>query len=285
MTDFRFRDLASLDEFREVVALERQIWGYTDASDIVTVPVFVITVKRGGILVGAVDASDRLAGFTYSLVGMKDGRALQWSHMTGVLPEHQGTGLGYRLKLAQRERALAAGFDLIEWTFDPLQALNAHFNFAKLGTVAEEYADDVYGESSSGLHRGTPTDRLVAQWWIREPRVERRLAPAGGVRPAPRDSLEAPVANHTIAHGRWRRNREIDLTIDGRRLLVEIPIGFTDMLREVPDLALEWRFQTREIFHAYLRRGYRVVDFLLDREQGYGRYLLTQDAWTSPLEP
>ena len=73
-----------------------------------------------------------MIGFAYAVVGMKAGRPMQWSHMTGVLPEYRG-GLGYRLKLEQRARALAQGYDLIEWTFDPMQAMNAHFNFAKLG--------------------------------------------------------------------------------------------------------------------------------------------------------
>ncbi len=277
MTDLRFRDLTTLDEFRDVVALEQQIWGYADASDIFTVPVFIITVKRGAILVGAVDARDRLVGFAYSLVGIKDGHARQWSHMTGVLPEHQGTGLGYRLKLAQRERALRAGFDLVEWTFDPLQALNAHFNFAKLGTVAEEYADNVYGESSSALHRGTPTDRLIAQWWIGGSHVEQRLsAPAA---PRPPGVPDAPAANRTMVSGGLRQNTAVDLGIDSRHLSVEIPTGFTEMLQQAPDLALQWRFQTREIFHTYLRRGYRVVDFVLSRAEGRGRYLLARGDW------
>lgn len=276
MTDLRFRDLQTLDEFRAVVALEQEIWGYEDASDIFTVPVFIITVKRGAILIGAVDARDRLVGFTYSLVGMKDGQPIQWSHMTGVLPEYQGTGLGYRLKLAQRERALAAGFDLIEWTFDPLQALNAHFNFAKLGTVADEYADNVYGESSSTLHRGTPTDRLIAQWRIRAPHVERRLAVTGAGILRSRDVAEAPVVNATVVHGTWRRNAAIDLAIEGRQVWVEIPTGFTEMQQQAPDLALQWRLQTREIFHVYFGRGYQAVDFLLDRGEGRGRYLLAR---------
>lgn len=278
MSDFELRDLATLDDFRRVVALEQAIWGYRDASDLVTVPVFVITVKRGAILVGAVDASDRLVGFTYSIVGMKDGRPMQWSHMTGVLPEYQGAGLGFRLKVAQRQRALDAGFDLIEWTFDPLQAMNAHFNFAKLGTVAAEYADNVYGESSSALHRGTPTDRLIAEWHIASAHVERRLrgdGPALSVRAG--EVAETPVANQTAAEGSWRRNVRIDLSIDARRVWVEIPTGFTEMLQQAAELARRWRMETREIFHAYFGRGYRAVDFLLDRGAGRGRYLLARE--------
>jgi predicted GNAT superfamily acetyltransferase len=276
MTDLRFRDLTTIDDFRQVVALEQQIWGYTDTTDIVTVPVFIITVKRGAILVGAADARDRLVGFAYSIVGIKAGRPLQWSHMTGVLPGFQGSGLGYRLKLAQRERALAAGFELIEWTFDPLQAMNAHFNFSKLGTVAEEYSDNLYGESSAALHRGTPTDRLVAEWRIATPHVIRRLERAGTPAMRSHEVAEAPVANRTVVQGPWRQNAAVNLAIDGPQLWIEIPTGFTEMQQQVPDLALQWRLQTRELFHTYLRRGYRVVDFLLDRPAGYGRYLLAQ---------
>ncbi len=180
MSDFEIRDLTNIDEFRQVVGLEKAIWGYTDEGDLVTVPVFVFTVHRGAILVGAFDASSpgagpgRMVGFAYAVVGMKHGKPMMWSHMAGVLPEFRG-GLGFRLKLAQRDRALAQGYDLIQWTFDPLQAMNAHFNFAKLGGVVEEYAPNFYGESTSTLHRGTPTDRVVLSWNIAEPHVIRRI--------------------------------------------------------------------------------------------------------------
>ncbi|MEW6320399.1 MAG: hypothetical protein AB1635_04860 [Acidobacteriota bacterium] len=267
------RDLHSIPEYRQVIDLERAIWGYTDDGDIVTLPVFIITVKRGAILLGAFDDAGRMVGFSYSIVGVKHGKPMQWSHMTGVLPEHRG-GLGYQLKLAQRERALALGFDLIEWTYDPLQALNAHFNFAKLGVVCDEYARNVYGESTSALHRGTPTDRLVVQWNIAEPHVARRIAPGGAIRPRAAEALAAPAANATEGAGPWRRCARVDLDIDERRVWVEIPTGFTEMLQQAPDLALEWRMQLRALLEAYMGRGLRIVDFVLERTQGRGRYLL-----------
>lgn len=266
------RDLHAIDEFRRVVELEHAIWGYTDSGDTVTVPVFIITTHRGGILLGAFDETQRMVGFAFSIVGMKDGQPMQWSHMTGVLPEHRG-GLGYRLKVAQRERALALGYSLIEWTFDPLQALNAHLNCSKLGAVAEAYAEDFYGPSTSALHRGTPTDRLIASWYIREPHVVGRIGgtPATG-RPA--EAADAPIVNPTAVTGRWRTTTAVDLGVDARRVWIEIPTGFTDMQQEAPDLALEWRMRVREMFLAYFGRGYRVVNFVLRRELGYGRYLL-----------
>jgi predicted GNAT superfamily acetyltransferase len=277
MSELRFRDLHTAEEFRQVMALEQEVWGFTDLNDMVTVPVFTITTKRGAILIGAYDANDRMVGFVYSIVGMKGRQVLQWSHMLGVLKAYANSGLGRDLKLAQRERALAQGYDLIEWTFDPLQTLNAHLNFTKLGVVAEEYHRNVYGESTSVLHKGTPTDRLVAQWWIRRPHVERRVAPAGlGVRAA--DVGDAAPANDTRAEGAWLANDRIRLDCADRRVVLEIPMGFTEMQREAPDLALAWRMQTREIFEAYFDRGYRVVDFFLDRSQRRGRYLIARDA-------
>lgn len=274
-SDVEIRDLHTLDDYRAVVDLEREIWGYTDPGDIITVPVFIITVKRGGILIGAFDGR-RMVGFAFSLVGMKDGRPTQWSHMMGVVPEHRGSGLGRRLKLAQRERAVASGFDLMEWTFDPLQALNAHLNFHKLGVICDEYVRNLYGESTSALHRGTPTDRFVVQWRLREPHVERRLGRGSDVLTMrASEAADAPVVNETTDVRGWRRSVAADLDKSDRRVWVEIPTGFTEMQQEEPELALEWRHTTRAVFEAYFARGYRAVDFELHRDHGRGRYLLT----------
>ena len=277
MPELRFRDLHTADEFRQVMDLEAQVWGFTDLNDMVTLPVFTITVKRGAILIGAYDERDRMVGFVYSIVGMKPGRqVLQWSHMLGVLPEYRNSGLGRALKLAQRDKALAQGYELIEWTYDPLQAMNAHLNFTKLGVVAEEYHRNVYGESTSVLHKGTPTDRLVAQWWIREPHVERRVAGDAALTVRAADLNDAAPINATRPAGAWLANADLFLARDDRRLVLEIPMGFTEMQREAPELALQWRLQTRELFETYFARGYRVVDFFLDRAAGRGRYLLAR---------
>ena len=273
------RDLHGLDDFREVVRLEQEIWGYSDPGDVITVPVFIITVKRGGILIGAFDDDGRMVGFAFSLVGVKNGRPTQWSHMMGVVAEHRRSGLGRALKLAQRDRALAAGFELMEWTFDPLQALNAHLNFAKLGVVCDEYVRNLYGESTSTLHRGTPTDRFVVEWHMRERHVERRVTrDAGTFSMRDNSAAGAPIVNPsseigTSAASRWRRSQAGDLGLDTRRVWVEIPTGFTEMQRDAPELALEWRLHTREIFESYFARGYRAVDFVWEGAER-GRYLL-----------
>jgi predicted GNAT superfamily acetyltransferase len=266
------RDLTTLDDFHSVVGLEKVIWG-VDYEDVVSMPILAVTVKRGGILIGAFDES-RLIGFVYSLAGFKEGQPIQWSHMLGVIDEYRKAGFGVKLKLAQRLRALDLGCDLIEWTYDPLQAINAHLNFTKLGVVVEAYAINMYGESTSPLHRGTPTDRFVAEWWIRRPHVERRIERRGLAVIRTHEVTEAPLVNRTERVGSWLRCASYDVAHAERRLSVEIPVGFGEMQQQEPHLALQWRMATRDIFTTYFARGYRAVDFTLDRERGRGRYLL-----------
>ena len=277
MSTIAYRDLTTLEDFAAVVDLEREIWG-PGYDDVVPVPILAVSVHSGGILIGAFDEdrADCMVGFVYSLPGIKDGKPTQWSHMAGVLPEYRSRGLGYELKLLQRERALKAGLDLVQWTYDPLQAMNAHLNFAKLGVVVAEYAVNIYGVSGSPLHGGNPTDRFVADWWIRTPHVQRRLAPAAMTM---RDQgiAEAGRINRAAPAGEWLACVEVELTLDARRLAVEIPMGFADLLSKAPDLALAWRLATREIFTTYFARGYRAVEFFLDRVSGKGAYLMVKN--------
>ena len=272
----RFDDLTTLDQFREVERLEGEIWG---PIDLVPVPILAVSVRRGAVLIGAFDGA-RLAGFVYSFPALRpesgghQQRASHWSHMLGVHADYRCTGLGRDLKLAQRDRVLAMGLDLIEWTYDPLQALNAHLNFVRLGAIVEEYEENVYGESASPLHGGLPTDRFVCQWWIRRPHVERRIRPAGLPLVAAA-AVAAPLVNETVLTGGQLECVGVDLSRTDARLAVEIPTDYTEMLGRDPDSARRWRFQTREVFSRYFRSGYRVVDFALDRAHDRGRYLMT----------
>ena len=266
------RDLKTLDDFKKVVELEKIVWG-VGYDDVVCAPILAVTVKRGGVLVGAFDAG-RMVGFVYSLPGIKSGKPIQWSHMLGVVDEYRNAGLGRTLKLEQRLRSIEIGCDLVEWTYDPMQALNAHLNFVKLGVVVEEYGINMYGESTSHLHRGTPTDRFIAQWWIRESHVVRRIESKSLTVVRAREAADAPAVNGARARGAWLACDSYDLDRSERRLWVEIPTGFTEMQADAPQIALEWRMATRAIFTTYFGRGYRAVDFVLDKANGRGRYLL-----------
>ena len=270
---YTIRRLTTLDECLQVVSLEKQVWGYADFEDVVPAAILLVSVKRGGVLLGAFDSARRMVGFVYSLAATRDGVATQWSHMLGVLPGARDAGLGAELKREQRRVTLQMGITLIEWTFDPMQALNAHLNFAKLGVVAEEYVENIYGDSSSPLHRGNPTDRLIAQWTLDAPhvvrRLERRAVPLRDV-----GAFDAPAALRIQdSAGRPEPVRAATHDAD-RRISIEIPVGFSEMLVSDPPRALAWRLATREVFAASLAHGYRVVDFFLERDQHRGRYLL-----------
>jgi predicted GNAT superfamily acetyltransferase len=269
------RAVTTLEECRQVAALEKLVWEFNDAEDVIPPALLIVSIKRGGILLGAFAAAGTLRGFVYSMPAVKDGRLTQWSHMLGVAPEARETGLGLRLKLAQRDHALRAGIDLIEWTFDPLQALNAHLNLTRLGAIVEEYEEDVYGQSTSPLHRGTPTDRFVAEWRLNLAHVERRISAPAAPLMRDRTVLSAVLLNPSTEVNGWLEPPSRPVEAEGqRRLLVEIPTGFTDMQHRNPDLAFEWRMTTRSIFQTCFGRGYRVVDFFLAREARRGQYLL-----------
>lgn len=276
--NYAIRPLKTLEDCQRVVDLEKRVWGYTEADDVVPAAILLISAKRGGILLGAFEAAapERMVGFVYSLAAFKDGRPSQWSHMLGVLPEARDSGIGAELKIRQRRAALDLGMTLIEWTFDPMQALNAHLNFMKLGVIAGEYVENLYGESSSPLHRGTPTDRLIAQWNLDAPHVVRRLE-GGAWQMREAGSFDAPCV---LSIGERIRPSEVDTSFGDRRLAVEIPVGFSEMQASDPGLALAWRLATRRAFTAYFARGYRAVDFFLERERRRGRYLLVTPAAT-----
>ena len=269
-------DLTTLDDCVRVVALQKDVWGYDDGEDVVPAAVLIVSIKRGGILIGAFEG-DQLKGFVYSIPALKDGRPTQWSHMLGVTRNARGSGLGLRLKLAQRERAIAMGLDVIEWTFDPLQVLNAHLNMTRLGAIAEEYEENIYGDSSSPLHRGSPTDRLVALWKLSAPHVDRRIHGSGALVARDASVTKALVVNAARVNGGVLEASEPDLQLDDRRLLIDVPGDFTDMLAQDPERARAWRLTTRLAFQTYFSRGYRAVDFLLSRDKGRGQYLLQKD--------
>ncbi len=272
MSAIEYRDLVTLDDFTRVVELEKRIWGLENGDDVVPLPVLAVSVRRGAVLVGAFSGPE-MVGFVYSIPAVHQGRLSHWSHMLGVSAPYRGSGLGHQLKVVQRERVLRMGIDLVEWTYDPLLALNAHLNFARLGVVVAEYEENVYGASASPLHGDLPTDRFVAQWWIQTDRVAARLA---GARPGPPPPDAVPV-NSVKLVGRWGACRDVVLDSNAPHLLVRVPTAFAGMLEGAPDLAREWRNQTRTIFTTYLARGYRAVEFLFDKSEGKGSYLLTSE--------
>jgi len=168
------RHCHGLDELRACVTLQKEVWNFTDA-ELIPLRMFVVAEKVGGQVMGAFDGTG-LVGFALSVPGTRSGHIYLHSHMLAVRKDHRNSGLGRRLKLLQREDALARGIELIEWTFDPLEIKNSYLNIEKLGAIARRYTINQYGITSSPLQGGLPSDRLIAEWWLRSKRVETLLA-------------------------------------------------------------------------------------------------------------
>jgi predicted GNAT superfamily acetyltransferase len=168
------RRCEGLEELRACVALQKEVWSFTDA-DLVPLRMFVVAEKIGGQVMGAFEGG-QMVGFALSLPGNRSGHPYLHSHMLAVRKDHRNSGLGRRLKLLQREDALARGIELIEWTFDPLEIKNAYLNIEKLGAIARRYNINQYGITSSPLQGGLPSDRLIAEWWLKSKRVETLLS-------------------------------------------------------------------------------------------------------------
>lgn len=159
------REIAEHDELEAAVNLQRLIWGFEDV-DLLPLRLFVVATKIGGHVLGAFEG-ERMIGFSLAIPGLKPGGVVYWhSHMMGVLPDYRNQGIGRQLKLRQREDALARGIRLIEWTFDPLELKNAYLNIEKLGVIVRRYVLNQYGNTTSPLHGGLPTDRCVAEWYL-----------------------------------------------------------------------------------------------------------------------
>jgi predicted GNAT superfamily acetyltransferase len=168
------RTCHGLEELRACVALQKEVWNFSD-TDLVPLRMFVVAEKVGGQVMGAFAGSE-MVGFALSVPGTRSGHIYLHSHMLAVRKDHRNGGLGRRLKMLQREEALSRGIELIEWTFDPLEIKNAYLNIEKLGAIARRYNINQYGITSSPLQGGLPSDRLIAEWWLKSERVEKLLA-------------------------------------------------------------------------------------------------------------
>jgi predicted GNAT superfamily acetyltransferase len=265
----KIREINQISEMRAVEDLQKEVWAVND-REIFPRLALVPMIEVGGVLLGAFDREE-MVGFVFGFPGLEDGRPTLHSDMLAVRPEYRSQGLGYKLKLEQREKALAKGIDRITWTFDPLQSRNAYLNFAKLGVTADRYRINYYGETSSYLHR-TGTDRLWVTWLLTSERVKERLQERSGAKLYSEESLGARVL--------VRVGEKDDPISDDRPLesdaLIEIPGDVNKLLTENIDLAIGWREATRWAFTRAFEAGFAVEEFSRIERNGrnVGRYLL-----------
>ncbi len=221
------RNCSGLEELRTCVALQKEVWCFTDI-ELVPLRMFAVAQRIGGQVVGAFE-NDRLVGFAFAIPGVRGEHSFLYSQMLAVQERYRNSGLGRRLKLFQRDDAIARGFDLMEWTFDPLEIKNAYLNIEKLGAIARRYNVNQYGITSSPLQGGLPTDRLVAEWWLKSKRVEQTLdaGARAGFKTAKTISVPAQIhewksapETRGRAQGVQDRNRTEFLSAFGESLVV-----------------------------------------------------------------
>lgn len=260
------RDIRTFDELRAVEQLQKEVWGFDDL-DVVSSAHLIAVQKNSGVLIGAFDGPV-LVGFVYGFLGWEHGRLTMHSHMLAVKREYRSHNIGYLLKLAQREHSLTLGIRWITWTYDPLQALNAHFNLAKLGVYADRYEVNFYGEeTSSFLHQGIGTDRLWVTWPIASQRVAARIE--GTSEAALLTAEEIAGAPALVI-----RSTESDSPATGDRdalehsatVLIEIPDDINQLKQRDPQAARAWREATRQAFLDALARGFVVDHFVRLKE-------------------
>lgn len=269
----QIRELDSIAELQQALALEKEIWELAD-RDVTPITMAVATRAAGAMWLGAFNQSE-LAGFALALPSLERGSIGFHSHMLGVRSMHRRSGIGRALKVAQRQRALALGIKKMTWTFDPLRAANAHLNFSMLGVLCDDYRIDFYGaETSSPLHTNG-TDRLWVSWPMAEKRVEDRLR-GKDVRAEVLDALAhlEPLVRFNGNGG--PAEADVSLALTRQRAAIEIPGDIARIEREDRTLAREWRWATRRAFIEALKAGFVLTEFCrsIRGQQGPGAYLL-----------
>ena len=249
-----YRPLVTPEDAAACFDLQGDVWGST--FDRVPASLLRVTTKIGGLAIGAFNDSGTLVGFVYGLAGLRDGQPIHWSHMLGVREDARGMGVGRHLKEMQRAILAQRGIARVLWTFDPLQARNAHLNFNRLGVSLVDYVENMYGITSSPLHLGLPTDRLIVM-----------LPTTGVVGERPTRNGPLPESGSAPVLTPFPRAGDIQVDLDDTAVpsaLIEIPADLHQVITTTPELAGTWRLATRESFQRALRRGYQVTGLQRD---------------------
>lgn len=249
------RQLAAPAEHRAAVALFAELWRSPTGQPPVSADVLRALAFVGGYVAGAFmqEAADgELVGASVGFLGAAGGAGPPYlhSHITGVVPGLQGRGVGYALKLDQREWALRRGMASINWTFDPLIRRNAYFNIARLGALPTRYLTDFYGEMTDGVNAGQGSDRLLVEW----PLDGEHAAP--GHEPDVRPLVEAGRVLLDVGADGGPRPAGAGA---GGPLLIRVPADIEALRRTDPGLARSWRAALREALGATMAAGHRVT--------------------------
>ena len=264
------RDITELPEMHQLEVMQKDVWGVEDL-EVYPALAFRPQVAVGAVLMGAF-YEDQMVGFVFGFPGVVNGETILHSDMLAVKQEYRRCGLGFLLKLAQREKALQIGYKKITWTFDPLQLRNANLNFSRLGVTSTSYLINFYGETSSFLH-SSGTDRLWVDWMIESERVRERVE-RGLLNKLSFEELKETQ----VLVGVGADNQPTAAALDqlSNRVVIEIPSDINELVKRADGTAQRWRETTRNAFTCTLDAGYVVEEFVaIDRQsQSVGCYLL-----------
>ena len=247
------RKAESIADYLACQQAQRLAWGITDDSYVVPLATMVGAQLHGGLVLGAFDDSGEALGVSFAFLGKIEGRPCLYSQLTGIVPGHQGLGLGGRLKHAQRDFARAEGLDCLAWAFDPLQAGNARFNLGRLGATSTRFVEDMYGRRSDALNANAATDRLIVEWSTSEdpPRpVEPNLI---GL-PRLIEVKDRPVAR-------------VEGRLSGLAVALEIPAEIGPIRKDQPEQAEAWSMAVRTAFQAAFVAGFQAEGFARDGDR------------------
>jgi predicted GNAT superfamily acetyltransferase len=291
MDSIEIRSITDVSDARKLEDIQRRTW---NMSDLEALPGRFLHAMQfnGACLLGAYDGSE-LVGFVFGVLGTVESlteridqiaaaRLQMYSAIMGVLPDYQGAGVGYRLKVAQREFAMRIGVRLITWTFDPLEGRNAYLNIRKLGAICHQYERDFHGRIG-GINAGLPTDRFYVEWWVTSSRADVRLSSR-----RPPLTLDNYLSGGAVMINQGTRDdRGLIIPpsdyerVNARFVLVEIPDSIQAIKQQDLELAVAWRDSTRGLFEHYLGASYVVTDFVRFEDPSgvpHNFYVLTHGA-------
>lgn len=231
------------DEVGKIIPVISSAWGMPSVGTL-TKDIVCAMRYHGGVVIGAYDDS-KMVGMHFSFPGYRRGKVYLYSHMTGVISDLKYSGIGYMLKMKQKEWALDHGYDLIAWTHDPIQSMNANFNLRKLGTIARSYEENFYGSMDDDINRGIPSDRIVSEWWIKK---DKKTDPAG-----------YSTINNFDSEYSFNFSYNPD-EVTGK-VMLRIPKDYSQMKQKSRETAVGWRMYVRKVFQDLFSRGYVAVGF------------------------
>jgi len=206
--EYSIRVLHHLNEMQQLQACTDLVWG-PGAGNMVSADFLMALSHAGGYVSGAftsTDSGEIMVACSFGMLAQHRGDWCLHSHITGVSPTLQNSGLGTAMKNHQKQWALDAGLTAITWTFDPLVRRNAWFNIERLGANAVEFHINFYGPLNDEINGDDETDRLLARWDIDSPRAR---------------------------------------TTDSDAIFIETPEDIVQLRRTDPDAARAWRLKIR----------------------------------------